>query len=119
MLDKSKVVKQLQSLSQRHFVHFVDDFKIMKQTWEKIDNDTSLSEQFNKQSFKLVIPSRSGEIGFTKKVDQQVARYSVCAVDGSQIYYDKHQGMPCYVLNIGTVGLRYGYSGKAVYLNSF
>jgi hypothetical protein len=118
MLDRSKVIKQLQSLSQKHFVTFADDLKIMQKTWERIAVDKSLAQRCGEKTWKFLVPHWSGLIGFKKNIVQSLSKYSVCAVDGSQIYYDKHQGMPCHVLNIGTVGLRYGYGGKAVYLNS-
>ncbi len=34
--------------------------------------------------------------------------YTVVATDGSQIYPDKHQGVPCYVLNTGIAQFSYG-----------
>lgn len=34
-------------------------------------------------------------------------RYTVLATDGSQIYPDKHQGVPCYVLNTGSALFSY------------
>lgn len=118
MLDKSKVMKQVQTLSEQRFVTFADDLEIMKKTWLKVQNDTDLCERFEDQSYKLVVPGWSGALGITEKINGAVEKYAVAAVDGSQIYYDKHQGIPCHVLNIGTVGLRYGYSGKAVFLDS-
>jgi hypothetical protein len=39
--------------------------------------------------------------------------YTMVATDGSQIDLDRHGSVPCYVINIGRVYLRYGYAPAA------
>ena len=118
MLDRSKVMKQLKTLSERQFVHFADELNILQLTWNKVKDDEDLFQHFREKSYKLVVPSWQGALSVKKNIARSIDQYAVGAVDGSQIYYDRHQGTPCSVLNIGTVGLQYGYPGKAVYLNS-
>ncbi len=111
-------MKQLKTLSERHQVRFLDEWKMLQQSWEKIKDDSTLRDRFQDISYQLVVASWQGLLSQRVSINQSVRQYAVGAVDGSQIYYDRHQGTPCSVLNIGTVGLRYGYQGRAVYLNS-
>ena len=41
--------------------------------------------------------------------------YCALAVDGSQIYPDRHQGIGCFLLNMGVVQLHYGEDGYALF----
>jgi len=40
--------------------------------------------------------------------------FTVLATDGSQIDVDRHRGTRCYLINIGTVALRYGSNASAI-----
>ena len=54
----------------------------------------------------------------TYEVSPASDAYSVCAVDGSQIYPDRHEGFSEYLLNIGTARFVYG-ADSCAYLRNF
>ncbi|MGB8468025.1 MAG: DNA double-strand break repair nuclease NurA [Candidatus Babeliales bacterium] len=45
--------------------------------------------------------------------------YAAYAVDGSQVYPDRHQGLQCALINIGTVQFLYGAVTSHAYLESY
>lgn len=49
----------------------------------------------------------------TRDLPPRPPAYTMVATDGSQIELDRHGSVPCYVINIGRVFLRYGHAPAA------
>ncbi len=64
------------------------------------------------------VPLWEGPLDARVPIRQQPHPYAVIATDGSQIYPDKHQGVPCFVLNSGTAQFVYGTNSSEVKLES-
>lgn len=118
MLDRSKLLAALSNVSDQLFVGFADELEIAAKVWAKIAVDTNFAEKITERKHALLVPKWQGNIAHTQQVKGQVLPYAALAVDGSQIYYDKHQGPPCYLINTGFVQLRYGLPGKSVFVGS-
>ena len=114
MLDHSKFVAALQKVSTDLFVGFAQEINIAKQVWLKISTDTSFEHKIHKIKQSLLVPGWTGLLAPVITITPRQDRYVVVSVDGSQIYYDKHQGPPCFLINIGFIQLRYGVMGKAL-----
>lgn len=114
MLDRSKIVAALQKSSQDLFIGFVQEIDIVQQVWHKISNEIDFAQKINEQKHLLLVPFWKGLLAPVVDVAPIKEAYSVVSVDGSQIYYDKHQGPPCFLINIGFMQLRYGMTGKPV-----
>src|SRR5439155_8963138 len=88
--------------------------------WEKLCADHSFAQ-------RVAHDNRCGSVAWWDyqqldaaiPVAQQCPSYLVFAVDGSQIYPDRHQGLSCFVINIGSVVLSYGALQQSVQLRSF
>lgn len=119
MLDKSKIVAALQGASKDLFVGFVQEVDIVSTVWAKIAGDDTFLSKVHARKQPILVPMWKGLLGGVFDIIVQSSSYSVLSVDGSQIYYDKHQGPPCFVINIGFIQLRYGLSGKAVEYGSY
>lgn len=119
MLDRHKLLGQIDRVSKDIFQNFAREQDIAQSLWHSIKNDLSLSDQVHAKKYSLLLPRWDGSLGFSKKVSTDISEYSVLAVDGSQIYYDKHQGPGCYLINVGTVLLDYGLVESSVALSSY
>jgi hypothetical protein len=114
MLDHSKFVAALQKVSTDLFVGFVQEIDIAKQVWLKISTDVQFEQKIHKIKQSLLVPVWSGLLAPVVTIAPRKDQYIVVSVDGSQIYYDKHQGPPCFLINIGFIQLRYGVAGKPI-----
>lgn len=118
MLDRCKLIKEVQSVSDKLFIDFTYEKNIAKQVWEKISQDPTFKYKVKQVKTQWIIPEWQGKLDDVFGVKQSVEKYIALSVDGSQIYPDKHTGTSCHLINIGYVGLRYGLPGKSVFFNS-
>ena len=65
----------------------------------------------------LMVPRFGASSGKITPLSSLPDRLTVAATDGSQIYPDRHEMAPCYLINIGYVLLHYGVSARPL-LNS-
>ncbi len=114
MLDRSKIMVALQDVAQDLFVGFVQEIDIARQLWFSIADDIEFGQRVHGIKQSLLIPAWKGTLSPVITITPCKNPYIVVSVDGSQIYYDKHQGPPCFLINIGFIQLRYGFAGKAV-----
>lgn len=118
MLDRSKIVLALQKAATDLFVGFAQEISIVIQIWSKISTDAQFEQKVKQKKQPLLVPSWQGLLGLVTPIVPYSSSYVVVAVDGSQIYYDKHQGPPCFLINIGFIQLRYAIPGKAIICGS-
>ncbi|MBP6869679.1 DNA double-strand break repair nuclease NurA [Candidatus Babeliales bacterium] len=118
MLDRSKIVAALQKVSTDLFIGFAQEIDIARQVWMKISMDQDFDKKIQKTKQPLLVPGWQGLLSPVVSIIPCKDNYAVVAVDGSQIYYDKHQGPPCFLINIGFIQLRYGLVGKSIQCGS-
>ena len=114
MLDRSKIIIALQSVATDLFVGFAQEIDIAKKVWDAIATDEQFAHHILAVKQPLLIPAWKGLLSGITTIIPQKGAYVVVSVDGSQIYYDKHQGPPCFLINIGFIQLRYGFIGKSI-----
>ena len=114
MLDRSKIMIALQQASSQLFVGFAQELDIAYKTWRIIATDDDFACRIRKEKQSLLVPWWNELLGDVVDISKQSDNYAILSVDGSQIYYDKHQGPPCFLINVGFMQLRYGCAGKAV-----
>ncbi|MGZ6250639.1 MAG: DNA double-strand break repair nuclease NurA [Candidatus Chromulinivorax sp.] len=119
MLNRSKVMHDLHKVAPDLFIGFAHELDLALQAWNQIITDMQLKDKIRKNKQELLIPWWEDSIGLAIDISLKNNKYTVLAVDGSQIYYDKHQGPPCFLINIGYMQLRYGLQGKAVEYGSY
>jgi len=118
MLNHAKVMKELQRVADKLFFNFEDEGDCARTVWKKISDDSTFAHKIKTVDVPWMLPSWSGRLDDIFVVKKEFEAYHVLAVDGSQIYPDKHQGTSCSLINIGSVHLRYGLSGRSVQLYS-
>lgn len=115
MLDRTKLMHELQNLSQSLFVSYADEYTIAEQTWQRIVNDPTFIYKIKSATVPWALPTWSGRLDCKEPVAVMAGDYQVLSVDGSQIYPDRHQGTGCFLINIGTVAITYGNQSKAYF----
>lgn len=118
MLDRKKLTVQLGQVSSELFCSFAKEQDIARAVYNSIKDDEQLYKKIHAKKYSLLLPRWQGSLNFCKEIVTSHQDYQVIAVDGSQIYYDKHQGPACYLLNIGSIVLDYGSVISSVQLDS-
>lgn len=89
-----------------------------REIWQKIAHDETFYQKAQACKGQLLVPSWRGALEQLIELEPLTKNYRVFSVDGSQIYPDRHQGISCYLINIGSVALSYGLGGKGAVLES-
>ncbi len=118
MLDHQKLVLQLDKVSKDLCVKFVHERDAALKLWQAIVIDLDLGKKIQERKWPFLVPYWNGPIDLVKDIGSVSLPYAVLAVDGSQIYYDKHQGPACYLINVGSVLLRYGVEKSSIEFSS-
>lgn len=108
MLNRVVLLEQLQSLSNDLFLDISDEFEVARESWQRIIDDPTFVYKIRQITTPWLVPDWTDSIGKIICVDPHIERYTVLAVDGSQVYPDRHQGTSCFLVNIGSVVLHYG-----------
>ncbi len=107
MLDRAKVMREISLCSQELFFDFSHEYQQARGAWDMSIKDPLFLQKVQAHpSYNL--PTWQGRLDDRHLVLPLTGPYQIVSVDGSQIYPDKHQGTSCFLLNIGTVILRYG-----------
>ncbi len=118
MLNHQELVAQLDKVSKDLCIKFAQQKDIARSVWKKIEHDEDVCKKLQAKKWSILVAYWNGALGFSKNITSVSLPYNVLAVDGSQIYYDKHQGPACYLINIGSVLLSYGTIKSSVQMSS-
>jgi len=118
MLNRTKLITQVQDVSSQLFVSFASEHNIARGVWKRIANDPTFASKAKAADLPWRMPTWSGKLDETFEVEPGLMAYHAVSVDGSQIYPDRHQGTACYLINVGSVVISYGTSGFPVHLDS-
>jgi hypothetical protein len=120
MLDKLKLAHELSRVAQDIFTDNKSQLDLVRSYFERVAADPSFSYQAQYADRALNLPHWSGLLNATIPITPWPEPYTIISVDGSQIYPDRHSGFSCFLINTGSVVLRYGYPPheQAVYLES-
>lgn len=118
MLHKAKVLKALEDLADSLFVDTTQELDSARKAWGQLICDDTFKEKIEACDVDWPLPTWQGNINDIIPVQSYSDPYQLLAVDGSQIYPDKHQGTSCFLINVGTVELQYGTGLKGATLNA-
>ncbi len=112
MLNRDKMVQALTMLSSRMFIDDSSDLARVRALWQCIAHDTTLAERLRVIDAPYTISHWHDVLGTTYNIVPN-NKYSVLAVDGSQIYPDRHMpGGSCFLINVGGVHFVYDSPSK-------
>ena len=118
MLDIQKLLFQIEQAKGSLFVENKDDQGWFYKHWINLCKDPELKSKLFSRKYSLLVPFWQGDFSYTEKIEPFDQGYDFLAVDGSQVYYDRHQGPGCYLINIGSCFLSYKKPVSGVQLNS-
>lgn len=107
MLDRSKILAQLVSqLPPR--VEKGDLQRACAQLWwQKLVQDPVLSSAIAQSAWPFLVPQWDGLLNVWTPITPRPSNYRVVAVDGSQVYPDRHTGVACAMISVGSIDFTY------------
>jgi hypothetical protein len=118
MLNHTKVMRELQEKSRALFVTHDIDYEGIKSLWNSIAHDAAFAYKLRAMEHPYQVPLWTGLLGEVVQIPPINSHYTALAVDGSQVYPDRHQGAACFLLNIGSVRIAYGVLNNPVYVDT-
>jgi hypothetical protein len=118
MLDYAKCASALERVAENLFVHNSLEYTVLQGVWQRIVSDPDFIIKVQQTEAPWPIPTWRGSLDAAIPIEVHTSSYSALSVDGSQIYPDKHQGVSCYLINIGAVMIAYGITPPIVTLIS-
>lgn len=108
MLDREKLAKDVFSIVSKLFPDLSNESDLARKKWNDISVDDTFMHRADCAKSSFLIPTWDGNLTDTFLMKDSVEQYSVLAVDGSQIYPDRHvSGAGCFLVNAGGVFLEY------------
>ncbi|MGA9530953.1 MAG: hypothetical protein WBQ73_03645, partial [Candidatus Babeliales bacterium] len=104
MLDRKALVQLLDQSVDSLFQDMRNEVHEVRLLWDALAKDVTLCYRIKAMKHTSLVPTWEGALGKRYTVDQgNVSDYAVIGVDGSQVYPDKHEGVACYLINIGAM----------------
>lgn len=118
MLDFLKVRQQIAGLIDRRNELTSSSEEAFREAAELLEKYNHEFEQLNQIVSDAGLPILTAGFSAALKTamdpDPRPEVCTVAAVDGSQIYPDRHEVAPCYLINIGKIRFRYGTTQRPV-----
>lgn len=109
MMNQEKVLEQLRQYAGALERTSEKERVLFCALWQQvIKKNEEILRRLREGSWPYMVPLWRGSIAEEIPVVSQDSAYKVCGVDGSQIYPDRHEGVACYLVNIGTALFSYG-----------
>lgn len=80
---------------------------------DKSDNWEKLSKKVKLSKTSWLLAGISGPLNSRFALPKRPESYTALSSDGSQIFPDRHESLPCYLLNISSITLSYGEGAGA------
>ncbi len=114
MLDRNKIAQELEKLNSNIFTYDDKQFNTACSKWQEIIQKPDFKKQVITSKSSFLLPSWQGRLTDVFEIKPDLKNYAVLAVDGSQIYPDRHiSGINCFLINTGQCLLEYGQTSKA------
>lgn len=118
MLDREKLAKDIFALVSKLFPDLGNERDLARETWNAICGDATFAHRVAAAQSSFLVPYWDGRLTGVCDISRTVGDYEILAVDGSQIYPDRHvSGAGCFLVNIGGVLLRYGDQSSAQFFS--
>lgn len=119
MLNKLKLLEEINRVSEELFCREESFDPFLRTIWSAMSKDDSFASIVATAAITKKLPTWWGTLHDVFAIKSSPDSYEVIAIDGSQIYPDRHFPISCFLINIGSVILRYGsMNEKAVVFDS-
>jgi hypothetical protein len=116
LLDREKLSKKFSLIISKLFPDLHNESDLARKKWKEISQDKTFSHRAAVSQSSFLIPEWDGNLTNTFEIASPPCKqkYSLLAVDGSQIYPERHlSGAGCFLINTGGIFLRYGENSHA------
>lgn len=114
MLNQIKVLKELEQLPSLLYNNN-REYEAICHIWHYLCANQAVQHAIKEVNSTHPIPTWQGSIDAFITVTSSCTPYTVIAVDGSQIYPDRHQGSMCSLINIGSVIFTYDIESSVIF----
>ncbi|HBL98936.1 TPA: hypothetical protein DDZ86_04825 [Candidatus Dependentiae bacterium] len=108
MLDRDRVSQDLHAYVSRYSAGHREVFDGIIDQWGALCTDPLAAQKAHEREWPFLVPQWDGLLGLQFSIENITGDYSLFSVDGSQLYPERHQGIPCALVNIGTAAFSYG-----------
>lgn len=114
MLDRVKVLQALTHIQHKIAPYFSDELQEAQRLIAAVQENPAIAAACRHQNLSRWQGSFAAQFDCPLPTDP----YRVMAVDGSQIYPDRHQGTTCGLINIGSIDIQYTRPAAKVTLHT-
>jgi hypothetical protein len=119
MLDMAKVAAAIAQSQDQLWGTEDGGYQLLIDTWDQILNDPLFAYRVAATtSAPWPLPAWREPLSQTVPIVSYCEPYTIISSDGSQIYPDRHEGVSCGLINIGTVVIPYRNEGQGVQLTN-
>ncbi len=118
MLNIATLKPQINEMVERQ-ADFMDEFirkldTALKELNDRSDDWEKLSNKVEKSKTSWLVAGVDSPPNTAYPLPPRPSDFTVIASDGSQIFPDRHETLPCYLINTGSVLIRYGSHARAL-----
>jgi len=118
VLNREKLAKGMYEIVEKLFPDLDGEYDIARQKWNELCSDASFVHRSQVAQSSFLVPRWDGSLTDTISIDGHPENYVIIAVDGSQIYPDRHvSGAGCFLVNTGGIVLSYGETSSATFFS--
>lgn len=119
MLDMAKVAAAIAQSQDQLWKNEHDAYQLVADTWDCIIKDSLFTYRVAAVSYcPWPLPSWHDPLSKKTPILLYQEPYTIISSDGSQIFPDRHEGISCGLINIGTVVIPYRNNGLGVELTN-
>lgn len=118
MLNHHKLVKQLTTSTHDALQAYHQERMRVRDCWQELCTNELLVKEVLDTPTSLPLPRWHTSLSDMSSIVRCPFVYRVVATDGSQIYPDRHQGLPLYVINIGVADFSYEQHEGSVHFDT-
>ncbi len=116
MLNRAKIIEELSTKAIQFSNALLSERERALRLWQLAVNQQDLAALVSMQSL-FPVPTWVDAVGSYYAINA-CSFYHAVAFDGSQIYPDRHQGIDCFLINIGQAHFYYGLDRSDVFFDS-
>lgn len=108
MLNQQKLIQEIEKLNNNLFSYDDSQIKTACNKWLEVGKDYAFKNRVEASKSSFLLPSWNGSLTEIFRIEPDLKKYAVLAIDGSQVYPDRHMsGISCFLINIGHALLEY------------
>lgn len=115
MLNRQKLSQKLNEIRDHLFIDTSQECSVARASWDRLASDHDLQKKVGAIESPWLLPQWNGALDASIPITPMKGPYCALAVDGSQVYPDRHEGVSCFLINIGVAQITYGMQMPVVF----